>query len=66
MMWYILVTTLEPDLTPLGFFLWRHLKAKVLLTHVTDLLMLKRQIQAEIGKTWWEMLQKVYENVLAR
>ncbi len=26
--------------------------------------MLKSQIQAEIGKIWKEMLQKVYENAL--
>ncbi len=34
-------------------------------TPVPDPLMLKSWMQAEIGKIWKKMLQKVYENALA-
>lgn len=52
----------SPDLTPLDFFLWGHLKSQVYKTRVADLDDLRARIVAECRNITPEMLQHVRNN----
>ncbi len=67
--WYTAFSWPPPsvDLIQSDLFLLGHLKASLLFSvPVPDMLILKSQMRTEIGKIRMEMLQKVYENALAR
>ena len=56
----------SPDLTPLDFFLWGHLKNIVYKTPVKDLTELRRRINNEIESISKETLCNVFFNIVKR
>ncbi len=56
----------SPDLTPLVFFLWRHLKNKIFATLPATVEELKRHITMEIQNITQKMLRKVFQNMMRR
>ena len=56
----------SPDLTPLDFFLWGHLKSVVYKTPVADVNELKQRIKDECGKITPEMLKNARKEFEAR
>ncbi len=54
----------SPDVTPLDFFLWGHLKNKIFATHPATIEELKRCITTEIQNIPQKMLQKVFQNMM--
>ena len=56
----------SPDLTPLGFFLWGHVKSNIYKTRVKNLTELKRRINNEIKSISKETLSDVFSNIVKR
>lgn len=56
----------SPDLTPLDFFLWGHVKNKVYKTPVDDISDLKQRIEEEINSISKNILSNVFANILKR
>ncbi len=54
----------SPDLTPLNFFLWGHLKNKISATPPATIEELKRRIIMEIQNITQKMLRKVFQGIL--
>ena len=55
-----------PDLTPLDFFLWDHVKSNIYKTPVKNLTELKRKINNEIKSISKETLSDVFSNIVKR
>ena len=56
----------SPDLTPLNFFVWGHIKSKIYTTSVSDIAELKARIIEAAGSIAPEMLENVSVEVEAR
>ena len=56
----------SPDLTPLDFFLWGHLKNIIYKTPIQDLTELRRRINNEIKSISTETLNNVFLNIVKR
>ena len=56
----------SPDLTPLDFFLWGHVKSNIYKTSVKNLTELKRRINYEIKSIFKETLSDVFSNIVKR
>ena len=56
----------SPDLTPLDFFLWGYIKAKVYKTKVNDIADLKERIEQESKAIKNETLENVFDGIVTR
>ncbi|CAF3947430.1 unnamed protein product, partial [Rotaria magnacalcarata] len=56
----------SPDLTPLDFFLWEHIKNNIYKTLIKDITELKRRIETEIKSISKEILYNGFSNISKR